>query len=308
MVVVTGDARTLPVKSSTVQCVVTSPPYWNLRDYSETRAIGLEETLDAYLSEIVSVFREVARVLKDDGTVWLNLGDMFAGSNYRGGGASNATAKQASNAGSVDFMAKKPPPIPIGLKVKDLVGLPWRVAFALQADGWYLRSEIIWQKANPMPESIRDRPTKAHETIFLLTKNRRYYYDADAIKEPSVNAGAVISLGDKSFARRQADGRGSAYSGNAFADTYTVKEMRNRRSVWTFPLEPYKGAHFATFPKKLVEPCLLAGTSESDLVLDPFAGSGTVGVVAQRLRRRFVGVEVKHAYSLLASQRIRSNR
>lgn len=306
--ILTADARLIPLKDESVQCVVTSPPYWNLRDYSEPRAIGLEHSLDDYLQQLVDVFREVARVLRPDGTVWLNLGDMFAGGNYRGGGVNSATKKQASNSGSTDFMARKPPIIPVGLKAKDLIGLPWRVAFTLQADGWYLRSEIIWQKANPMPESIRDRPTKGHETIFLLTKNPRYFYDADAIKEPSVNAGAEISLGDKSFARRQADGMNVPRSGNAHADTYVVKEFRNRRSVWTFPLEPYKGAHFATFPKQLVEPCLLAGSQAGDYVLDPFAGSGTVGVVAANLGRRFVGVEIKHEYSKLARVRLATGR
>lgn len=302
--IVCGDARHLPLAAESVQCVVTSPPYWNLRDYSEPTAIGLEVELEDYVSELQGVFREVWRVLKSDGTVWLNLGDMFTGGNFRGGGVQTSSTKQASNNGSTDFMARKPPTIPRGLKRKDLIGLPWRVAFALQADGWYLRSEIIWAKRNPMPESIKDRPTKSHETVFLLTKNERYFYDADAIKEPAVHAGADISLGKRSFARRQADGANRPRSGNANADVYSVKDFRNKRDVWTLSTEPFAEAHFATFPQKLVEPCVLAGSRTGDIVLDPFAGSGTVGLVARRHNRQYVGVELKQDYCTMAQRRL----
>lgn len=300
----TADSRNLPLSSFAVQCVVTSPPYWNLRDYSLEGAIGLEESLPEYIESLVATFREVNRVLKNDGTVWLNLGDMYAGANYRGGGIQTSSAKQVSNSGSTDFMAKKPPRIPEGLKRKDLIGLPWRVAFALQADGWWLRNEIIWAKRNPMPESIRDRLTKSHETVFLFTKNERYYFDQQAIREPASEAGREISLGDRSFARRQADGMNRPRSGNAHADTYSVKEFRNKRDVWTLSTEPNPEAHFATFPKKLVEPCVLAGSREGDVVLDPFSGSGTTGLVALQHGRSFIGVDLKDEYGQMARRRL----
>lgn len=303
--VLVADARAIPLADSCVQSVVTSPPYWGLRDYSLPNGIGLEPELESYVQELTAVFREVRRVLKDDGTVWLNLGDMYAGANYRGGGVQTSSPKQASNNGSTDFMARKAPPIPRGLKRKDLIGLPWRVAFALQRDGWYLRSEIIWAKRNPMPESIRDRPTKSHETIFLFTKREKYFYDHVAIKEPASQAGAEISLGEKSFARRQADGMGRPRSGNAHATTYTVGETRNKRDVWTFSTEPFPEAHFATFPKALVEPCVLAGSRVDDIVLDPFAGSGTVGLVTEIHGRHFVGLDLQPEYVAMANRRLR---
>jgi DNA modification methylase len=254
-------------------CVVTSPPYWGLRDYGVSGQLGLESTPDAYVARMVEVFREVRRVLRDDGTLWLNLGDSYATNpgNGRGGEGSGLTkGGKAPHRGRIDKTS-------VGLKPKDLVGIPWRVAFALQADGWYLRSDIIWHKPNPMPESVRDRPTKSHEYLFLLTKGGRYYFDADAVSEPATHAGKVVALGEKSFSRGQANGRKIAPSGNGRAESITVSARRNVRSVWTVATRPYKGAHFAVMPPKLVEPCIKAGTSGRGVC--PACGAPWVRVV-----------------------------
>ena len=336
-----GDAQNILFDSTpkSIQCVVTSPPYWGLRDYElGTKALGLESTPELYVQHLVEIFREVKRVLRDDGTLWLNLGDSYAGSwvaqsrpngndvgsTLEGGSMLSARQIEAHPTGRTQL--KNTP----GFKPKDLIGIPWRVAFALQADGWFLRSDIIWSKPNPMPESVRDRPTKAHEYLFLLTKSPRYYYDADAIREPTAN----------------------------------------KRTVWKIAAQPYKGAHFAVFPEKLVEPCILAGTSEYGacstcgtpfvrildvtkmkirrssraeemgkhgktqssgtmlepakhvtrgwkhgcehdtsspvpcIVLDPFAGSGTTLSVAQALNRRGIGIDASLDYLDLAIKRI----
>jgi len=255
--IIQGDCleglRTLP--DASVHCCVTSPPYWGLRDYGHDGQIGLEDTPDAYVARLVDVFREVRRVLRDDGTLWLNLGDSY---NSSGGhtqieddGRANRAERSKMKGANV-----------AGLKPKDLVGIPWRVAFALQADGWWLRQDIIWHKPNPMPESVRDRCTKAHEYVFLLTKSGRYFYDAEAVSEASINDGKVFRLSEKSLSKRQAAGRGVKPSGNALADSVVVKPTRNRRSVWTIATKPYSGAHFAVMPAELVEPCIKAGTSE----------------------------------------------
>lgn len=256
--------RTLPDASA--QCCVTSPPYWGLRDYGHDGQIGLEETPEQYVARLVAVFAEVRRVLADDGVLWLNLGDSYAS--------------------------------------KQLVGIPWRVAFALQADGWYLRSDTIWAKSNPTPESIRDRPTKAHEYVFLMSKSARYFYDQDAIKETATHAGKVVTLGEKSLSRAQATGLSVAASGNAKADSVTVKDKRNARSVWTIPTQPYPGAHFAVMPPALADRCIRVGSRVGDVVLDPFAGAGTTGMVARRLRRRFVGIELNPEFAKMARNRI----
>jgi len=267
-VILRADARAIPLAAGSVQCVVTSPPYWGLRDYGIQEQLGLEAIPEGYVAALVDVFREVWRVLRDDGTLWLNLGDCYNA--YNGGSGPSSRIDHPLNERN-----RQKPSVPTGfglrnkgLKPKDLVGIPWRVAFALQADGWYLRSDIIWAKPNPMPESVTDRPTKAHEYIFLLTKSERYVYDAEAIKEEGV-----------------------------------VWYSRNRRSVWVIPSQPYPEAHFATFPEALVEPCVLAGSPEGARVLDPFAGSGTVGQVCHRLGRRFVGLELSPAYCRLAYAR-----
>jgi DNA modification methylase len=254
--------------------------------------LGLEPTPEEYVANLVAVFREVKRVLRDDGTLWLNLGDSYV-ANYGNGGKGNTGAS-----GSVDKRGLR------DYKSKDLVGIPWMVAFALRADGWYLRSDIIWAKPNPMPESVTDRPTKAHEYLFLLTKSPRYFYDADAIRDEATHAGQTISLGPKSMSVGQATGRGVEASGNGTASEYVVAEGRNKRSVWTVTTQPFPGAHFATFPPKLIEPCILAGSPEGELVLDPFAGAGTTGVVALRHSRSFVGIELNPAYAQMARNRI----
>jgi site-specific DNA-methyltransferase (adenine-specific) len=234
-----------------VQCVVTSPPYWGLRDYGIHGQIGLEETLDSYLNKLTSLFAQVRRVLRPDGVLWLNIGDGFTSGN-RGWRAPDK--KNPNRAMSVR------PDNPPGLKDKDLLGVPWRLAFALQADGWFLRSDIIWHKPNAMPESVKDRPTRAHEYLFMLTKNERYVYFPEAVMERAEQG------------------------------------LRNRRTVWSINTAPSLGAHVASFPPELVEPCILASTQTDDYVLDPFFGVGTVGLVAHQLHRRFVGIELNPQY------------
>jgi len=241
--------------SASVQTCVTSPPYWGLRDYGVEGQLGLEKTPDEYVAKMVDVFREVRRVLRDDGTLWLNLGDSYSA---------------RSGTGYTQMATTAP-----GLKTKDLIGIPWRVAFALQADGWYLRQDIIWHKPNPMPESVRDRCTKAHEYIFLLSKSRRYYFDSEAMKEPTVQ------------------------SESGFGN-----ETRNRRSVWSVNLRPYKGAHFATFPPDLIRPCVRAGCPIGGVVLDPFAGSGTTAQVAFEEGRLSVLCELNPSYVKLIEERL----
>ena len=244
--------KDLPEQS--VNTCITSPPYWGLRNYQEEEQLGLEDTPEEFVESLVKVFREVKRVLRDDGTVWLNLGD-----SYSSGGRTTTTNQTLR--GDKDYGVTRPKPSK-GIKPKDLVGIPWRVAFALQSDGWYLRQDIIWHKPNPMPESVKDRCTKAHEYIFLLSKNKKYYFDNEAIKEDAINVGKSISLGEKSFSKRQAEGMNVNPSGNAFSSSYKVLEKRNKRSVWTVTTKPFKGAHFATFPPDLIKPCVLAGCPE----------------------------------------------
>jgi DNA modification methylase len=272
---------------------------WGLRDYGNPAQIGLERTPDEYVASLVAVFREVWRVLKDDGTLWLNLADSYSNTSASAGGA----GKQWTNHGTVQMRGITKPIAP-GLKPKDLVGIPWRVAFALQADGWYLRSDIIWSKPNPMPESVRDRPTKSHEYIFLLSKAERYYFDADAVSEPATYAGKVVTLGEKSLSRGQANGAGIAPSGNGTAESVTVADTRNIRSVWPIATQPYSGAHFATFPEEIPTRCILAGSALNDVVLDPFAGSGTTVKVARDLGRYGVGLEISKDYLKLANARV----
>ncbi len=426
-----GDARYIPLVSESVQCVVTSPPYWDLRDYGTARwvggdpecehvgsvmrtapagtekqasnkgsvsvsvssgnclcgaeridqQIGLETTPAEYVASIVQVFSEVRRVLKDDGTVWLNLGDCYATGagkvgEHPGGGAQGArwrgdvdrirddkrgyrgdrlvntnsgnierpktrALRDGTHAGKNIALAamgpmSQPNRMPIdGLKPKDLVGIPWRVAFALQAAGWYLRSDVIWSKPNPMPESVTDRPTKSHEYVFLLTKSREYYYDAEAISEPvsgamyqqmadgyfgqatkeyeqtgaqnpssvkeRIIAGAIKRSGNK--ARRSNPGRPENDPRNQQGSVPWEGLTRNKRTVWTIRPVPYAEAHFATMPEALVEPCILAGAPVGGLVLDPFFGSGTVGAVAERLGRRWVGLDLNPSYHRLAARR-----
>ncbi len=287
--------RAMPDES--VQTCVTSPPYWGLRDYGHDGQLGLEETPEQYVENMVAVFREVRRVLRDDGTLWLNLGDSYT-SGGRDGHGTRVGYKQQTNRGMNGDRDPVRAPQPPGLKPKDLVGIPWMVAFALRADGWYLRSDIIWAKPNPMPESVTDRPTKAHEYLFLLTKGLRYYYDAEAIREraecdrmrgPAHHPDPISTNGNSGLAHRPLTGH------------------RNKRSVWTVTTQPFSGAHFATFPPKLIEPCILAGSAEGDTVLDPFAGAATTGVVACRHNRSFVGLELNPEYVELGRNRIRDD-
>jgi site-specific DNA-methyltransferase (adenine-specific) len=279
-----------------VDCCVTSPPYFGLRDYGVDGQIGLEPTPDEFVAKLVAVFREVRRVLRDDGTLWLNLGDSYA-ARIRQSGPEHA-GELTRSGGAITKMVRA---LPVGLKEKDLVGIPWRVAFALQADGWYLRQDIIWHKPNPMPESVTDRCTKSHEYVFLLSKSARYYFDSEAMQEPSVYAGKTGNFNGKKKV-----GRSEQPTGNERSDapSYLVKDTRNRRSVWTVTTKPYKGAHFATYPPALIEPCILAGSRKGGVVLDPFNGSGTTGEVAILNGRSYVGIELNAAYIKLAETRI----
>lgn len=280
---------------------VTSPPYFGLRDYGNSKQIGLEQTPQEYTAQLVSVFREVKRVLRDDGTLWLNLGDSYAGSGKGGNPPNSIHQKQKTNAGSVSVQHRATPVFE-GLKPKDLIGIPWRVAFALQADGWYLRQDIIWHKPNPMPESVCDRCTKAHEYIFLLSKSPKYYYDFEAVKEPAVSPiqSRKRANGISTEAQGKRDGNGNVTANCG------VSETRNKRSVWSVTTKPFKGAHFATFPPTLIEPCILAGCPQGGIVLDPFGGAGTTGLVAQNLNRNSVLIELNTEYADIAKQRIPS--
>jgi DNA modification methylase len=373
-VILQGDAlemlKTLPDES--IDCCVTSPPYWSLRDYGVDGQIGLEETLQEWIDKLVAVFREVRRVLKDEGTLWLNLGDAYAG----GGRAGKDGIQIWGGIESQNQLRKYGPPseIPDGLKPKDLIGQPWRLAFALQADGWWLRSDIIWAKLNPMPESVTDRPTKSHEYLFLLSKRARYFYDAEAIKEKLILPKAAN--GTRVFGGKNKQGANISHARTTGRIYNTVPSGRNRRTVWNIATQPMPDAHFATFPEALVEPCIRAGTSQegycecgkpwvrvverkqfgkaesatkydntmkggplshsrqayrqyglegppsaktigwqpscscdnptkiAGIVLDPFIGSGTVGLVAKKLNRCFIGIELNPSYIEIAEKRL----
>jgi len=321
-----GDAleelKKLP--SGSVHCCVTSPPYWGLRDYGVQGQIGLEKTPEEYVQRLLEVFREVKRVLRDDGTLWLNLGDSYAGSgrgmNGDGFPGKIPSKKQQSNAGSnIDLHDKRvaagaigrfwvsPPP---GLKQKDLVGIPWRIAFALQADGWYLRSDIIWNKPNPMPESVTDRPTKSHEYIFLLTKSSTYFYDQDAIREPFNYPERTYNpdtSDHKTAELKQIGNRSTAGLHDGRTKYGNPSIGRNKRSVWTMNTMPYPEAHFATFPPELPKTCIKAGCPKDGVVLDPFAGSGTTGWVARSLGRKAILIEINPRYGELIEERTMSN-
>jgi DNA modification methylase len=300
--VIEGDCREVMrgLAAESVDCCVTSPPYFGLRDYGVAGQVGQEQSPAEFVAALVDVFRDVRRVLRDSGSLWLNLGDSYAMTTWGAGGA----GKQHTNNGSV--LPDRISSIPDGLKAKDLIGIPWRVAFALQSDGWYLRSDIIWHKPNVMPESVKDRPTKAHEYIFLLTKSPRYYYDADAVREPLQTpehmrgkAGWGKSKKDHHETSQSAIREGQGRMGENPLG-------RNRRSVWTVTTSPYRGAHFATYPPALIEPCILAGCPEGGTVLDPFTGSGTTGVVSVQQGRHFIGAELNPAYAAMARERIAS--
>jgi len=311
--IIPGDCiaglRTL--SDASVHCCVTSPPYWGLRDYGHDGQIGLEATPDAYVARMVEVFREVRRVLREDGTCWMNLGDAYAHSGACGGGSPLSNPKdgrkgdQSPRGRKDDRVAqiKTKGTLAPGLKPKDLVGIPWRVAFALQADGWWLRQDIIWHKPNPMPESVRDRCTKAHEYVFLLTKSERYFYDAEAVSEAANTK--WLSRGGSLLNQTGWHESARGHDTTRRVDRSDCDESRrNRRSVWTVTTKPYSGAHFAVMPADLVEPCIKAGCPEGGTVLDPFAGSGTTLAVAAELGRNAIGCELNPDYIELAERRI----
>lgn len=328
-----GDALNVlkTIGDETVNCCVTSPPYYNLRDYGCDGQIGLENTPEEYIQKLVEIFREVKRVLKKDGTLWVNISDSYAGSGkgrVKGGTAKKETFGnlQRANQGTLNGMLTKTKSD--SCKAKDLIGIPWMLAFALRADGWYLRSDIIWAKPNPMPESVRDRCTKSHEYIFMLSKSPRYYFDSDAISEPVAESTIKRVQQDLdnqqgSYTPSKANGKMKAvvrYGGKKYTENpdafyrtksgnmYNFRPKRNKRDVWTVTTKPFKGAHFATFPPDLIEPCVLAGCPEGGVVLDPFAGSGTTGMVAQQNGRDFILIELNEEYVNLCADRTRKQR
>jgi len=275
------------------QACVTSPPYFGLRDYGHDGQIGLEETPEEYIKAMVEVFRCVWDVLEDDGTLWLNIGDSYSGSGKGPAGNLGITNDERNMTHT-----KSSALVPQGCKPKDLIGIPWMLAFALMADGWYLRQDIIWHKPNPMPESVTDRCTKSHEYIFLMSKSQKYYYDADAIKEQSTSKSEGIKFGGNKYGDDN-DPKYATKSGNVSKEY----EKANKRSVWTVTTKPYAGAHFAVFPSDLIEPCILAGAPVGGIVLDPFMGSGTTAQVAQNLGRQYLGCELNPDYCQLQNIR-----
>lgn len=294
-----GDCRTLlaAMEPQSVHCCVTSPPYFGLRDYNVEGQLGLEPTPDEFVAAMVTVFREVRRVLRNDGTLWLNLGDSYATDSKWGGSTGGKSAKALHGIGGGGRNRTS-----VGLPDKNLIGIPWRVAFALQADGWILRQDIVWNKPNCMPDPTKDRCTRAHEFLFMLTKSKRYYYDAEAIREPAVSD-HKSGNGFKRDARvsyQNADGtaRGNEKQWDG------IGGLRNKRSVWTVSTKPFKGAHFATFPPDLIEPCILAGCPAGGTVLDPFGGAGTTGLVAKQHGRNAILCELNPEYAAMARERI----
>lgn len=314
--IIVGDSREKlrELESESVHCVVTSPPYWGLRDYGVDGQIGLEATLEDWLEQMVGLMEECKRVLRPDGTAWVNIGDGYCAAPNSGHGWEKSgltkpngrerkiqIAQQASMSAHRDFGPLKP---------KDMIGAPWRLAFALRAAGWWLRQDIIWHKPNPMPESIGDRCTKSHEYIFLLSKSERYYYDADAVAEAaSPNTHARVKMPDGwdtgagAHGNFHREGRERA-KGSFHASTTALVDKRNKRSVWTVATQPFKESHFATFPPALIEPCILAGCPQGGTVLDPFGGAGTTGLVADRLQRSAILVEINPEYAAMARRRI----
>jgi DNA modification methylase len=300
-----GDVRKVleGMDAGSINTCVTSPPYWGLRDYGVAGQLGLEETPEEYVENLVEAFRGVRRVLRDDGTIWVNLGDSYCSTApdtkgdpiHRRGIFAGVSERRAAAS------QKQRPKTPSGLKPKDLVGIPWRVAFALQADGWYLRSDIIWSKPSSMPESVTDRPTKAHEYIFLMSKAARYWYDADAIKEKPQPSRLEQDIENQTGTTR---GHGGAKANGNLKALGDPVGGRNKRTVWTVTTQPYREAHFATFPPKLIEPCILAGCPEGGTVLDPFSGSGTTGMVALRHNRNYIGIELNPEYVEISKRRI----
>tara|TARA_B100001113_G_scaffold338414_1_gene320571 strand:+ start:267 stop:1256 length:990 start_codon:yes stop_codon:yes gene_type:complete len=296
-----GDCRkTIKEFGVTPRMCVTSPPYYGLRDYGgEGDQIGQESSPEEYIQNLVEVFREVRNVLSDDGTLWVNIGDSYY--NYRPGKGQGLVKQSVSKTKQdlPDKCARRGNKLE-GYKEKDLIGIPWMLAFALRADGWYLRQDIIWHKPNPMPESVKDRCTKSHEYIFLLSKNKKYYYNHEAIKEKAV--------GERWGGNTPINMNNTKDTGNQFSGLTRPRKMvydkRNKRSVWKVTCKPYKGSHFAVYPPELIEPCIKAGSEEGDIILDPFMGSGTTAMVAKSLKRYYIGCELHEDYGTLMKQRI----
>lgn len=330
--IVTGDALSVlrRISDNYIDCCVTSPPYYGLRDYGVEGQLGLEESPQEYIEKMVKIFREVRRTLRPDGTLWLNIGDSYAGS-YKGrmsdGNHSRGNSKSCKYLAPVGGVFKGG--ATAGCKRKDLIGIPWQLAFALREDGWYLRQDIIWNKPNAMPESVKDRCTKSHEYIFLLTKADRYYFDYEAIREPAVGFDNRPPAGSRGAAtpnqrRRKGNAKtfrgGGAYTNHGSFDNSVDTEreshgngenetgLRNRRSVWNVATQGYAKAHFATFPEKLIEPCILAGCRPGGIVLDPFLGSGTTAVVAEKNGRDFIGIDLNPDYTEMSKQRLEENQ
>ncbi len=299
--IITSDAlctlRTMP--DNCIDCCVTSPPYYNLRDYGVIGQIGLENTPEEYVEKLTEIFREVRRVLKDDGTLWLNIADSYAGS---GKGKNDTHAINKGNKGAINnallqgnFKSDK-------IKPKDLIGIPWMLAFALRNDGWFLRQDIIWHKPNCMPESVKDRCTRSHEYIFLFSKSKKYYFDSAAICEKALTSDRTSPRGSKgAFTLNSGRRKQDILQNRTCTDLLLTK---NKRDVWIVSTCGYKGTHFATFPEKLIEPCVLAGSKQGDTILDPFVGSGTTGAVAIREGRKFIGIELNPEYAAIAAERI----
>jgi site-specific DNA-methyltransferase (adenine-specific) len=285
------------LSDASVNACITSPPYYGLRDYGVEGQAGLEATPEEYVANMVKVFREVKRCLKDDGTLWLNIGDSYAGS---GKGQWNGGSADPKNPKTQGMPLEIQRPATLGLKSKDLIGIPWMLAFALRADGWYLRQDIIWHKPNPMPESVKDRCTKAHEYIFLLSKSQKYYYDADAIAEPA----KWERWGDQTE-NKKSQGNAGRLGGKTIAEL-PIKDTKNKRSVWTVIPKNYKGAHFAVFPPELIEPCVLASCPENGVIIDPFGGSGTTAGVAIKHGRKSVLCELNPEYCAIMPSRIKA--
>lgn len=314
--------KTFPNES--VNCCITSPPYFNLREYPHDKQMGLEETPELYIYKMVAIFSEVKRVLKKNGTCWINIGDSYAGS----GRGNNTNSKQGTNKGSI-FEGKNSGYVPKGLKPKDLMGIPWRLAFALQDDGWWLRSDIIWNKTNCLPESVKDRCTRSHEYVFMLTKSAKYWYDADAIKEPAKQVsierlkravtnkskyvkqtpGGQLKQGihrERANCKRLEGKAATTFQGGDHLVATFKNNKVNKRSVWNVPVSRFRGNHFATFPESLIMPMVKSGCPENGIIIDPFMGAGTTAVVSKKLGRKYVGIEISESYVKMANKRIAS--
>lgn len=325
--IIQGDSLTVlkTLESKSVQCCVTSPPYYGLRDYGEDGQIGLEDTPEKYIEKLVSAFREVRRVLKDDGVLWVNIGDSYCGTGDKG----NCKDQKYSDGRNGQSVSKNR--VLKGCKPKDLIGIPWMLAFALRADGWYLRQDIIWHKPNPMPESVKDRCTKSHEYIFLLSKSQKYYFDNEAIMEKAKYSDEPRANGRVAYGGKRLDGIKNGLKANLSFVSFSKKHknlepkgqqsnsfhvarangekdeeyvFRNKRDVWSVSTKPYSGAHFATYPEELILPCILAGSKEGDTVLDPFNGAATTGVVCMKNKREYIGIDLNPEYVALSEKRL----